>query len=100
MHFMLHMPQIMLDNDSITVTGITDNDPIFGRIKKIYHALGSIYFLVTKISVIYFKKHYYAYKVNLDQETAIFDVKFLPKVEPCLLVKKDNNNYVITRYNV
>ena len=81
--------------DSIVVTEITDDGPSFGRIEKIYAIFESVYFLIFKINVIYFKKHFYAYKVNIEKEKAMFDVKSLPKIDPCILVRKSEDNYII-----
>ena len=86
--------------DAIIVIKINDDGPIFGKIKKIYRTLDSMYIIVTKITVIYFKDHYYAYKVNLEEEKVLVPVNSLPKIEPCLLIQAQEDHYVITRYEI
>ncbi|KAJ8665798.1 hypothetical protein QAD02_007460 [Eretmocerus hayati] len=88
-------------HNSILLTRVDENGPVFGRVHKIYSANNKVYFLLKKIKTFYFFDHYHAYVVELTD--IVFDfinVELLPPLVQCCLVYKDGYEYIATRHRI
>lgn len=85
---------------SIIVVEIGKKEIVFGRVIKIYKAKNQIYFYVQNYKTERFVSYYHAYEVTETSNASLIHVDQLPKVDPCLLVKHSEGNFVVTRYNL
>ena len=75
--------------------------PIFRRIYKIYEIEKKIYFLLSRIDTVLFNSHYHSYEVTIHQQlTEMINANEVNITCQCLLVQKNETNYVITRHQI
>lgn len=87
---------------SIILTNIDENDgPAFGKILGIFQVNEKLFFVMYSLMPISFDEHYYAYNVKIsNKEILIKYIEDVPKMVPCLLIKKINQWYVATRHAI
>lgn len=92
----------MYSKGTIINTEVNDNGPQFGKIKQIYIADNNIYLVISNLNVLYFEKHYHAFKV-LDNDAAdvVRHINELPNNDySAIMTKILSDFYVATRYDL
>lgn len=75
-----------------------NEEPQFARIEKIYQIKDCIYIYGHKFKNIYFESYFHAYKVEMDKSDSILiNVDLLPKVDPCILVNREHEYFIVSR---
>lgn len=79
---------------TVFVTRITEDGPQFGVIQTIFYCK-NVYFETKEFTTIYFNNQYHAFNVhsNPSKPNLLINVDLIPKVPPCLLCKKKNENF-------
>lgn len=83
------------------VTRITENGPQFGVIKTIFYCK-HVYFEAKEFTTVSFNHQYHAFQVqcNTIKPNLLINVDLMPKMPPCLMCKKNNEDFVATRYSI
>jgi hypothetical protein len=86
---------------TVIVTRYCDNEPIFGKIIKIYGTAIDIRFIINKIEFDIFYHHYYAFHVVNISDVPTNSIKLDETSyyhDPCLLVTVKESQYIATKY--
>lgn len=74
----------------------------FGLVKKILLFNNNVYFHAKEFDTICFNHSYHAYHVhsNSNKPDLLINIELLPKTPPCLLITKNKDEFVATRYDI
>ena len=87
---------------TVCVTRIDEDGIKFGLIKKLFYLNNNVYLQIQEYHTLYFNSFYHAYNIDSKTENShiVVNLNLLPKVPPCLMVIKNNENLVATRYDI
>ena len=87
---------------SVFVTAITREWFQFGIVREIFYCNNNIYFQAKEFDTICFNNFYHAYNVRSDpnKPESLINVDLLPRTPPCLLITKNKDEFVATRYDI
>lgn len=86
--------------DDVFVSEIKE-EPTFARIENIYKIKNDFYFYAKKFDNLFFDTYYHAYQVDLNtKDFILINVDFIPKIDPCILVNRNSESYIVTRYDL
>lgn len=87
---------------TVCITRFATEGIVFGIIKSIVVKEDGIKFQVKEFETLFFSSHYQAYRVtsDVDCDDEFIDINCIPKLPPCLYVKKFDEEFIATRYKL
>lgn len=87
---------------TVLVTKIAEDNPMFGIIKNIFMWNTNIFFQIKEFDTLYFDHYYHSYQVKSNESNCdiISNVNLIPKLPPCLYIRKNSNEYIATRFDI
>lgn len=87
---------------TICISRFSSEGIIFGKIKNILLQRNGVFFQIQEFKTLFFNSHYQAYQVNTETENddVFIEINNLPKLPPCLYVKKFKEEFIATRYKL
>lgn len=89
--------------ETVFTLRITEEGPEFGNMEEIFYCNDSLfYFHVKPYENLYFNHYYHAYSIssNTDKANVLVNVNLIPRLPPCLYIKKQDEELIVPRYAI
>ncbi|KAJ8676906.1 hypothetical protein QAD02_012693 [Eretmocerus hayati] len=91
----------MYKEGTVFLADVDDNGPIFAKVHRIYEFHGKLHFHVCTIHVLDFNTYYHAYKVqDNNKPDKLICVDDVPRYGPMLMLKKFDDHFVATKFDI
>ena len=93
----------LYSTDAVFISQITSDGPQFGKIRKKFYCDNTyIYFYVQQFDTLFFNHYYHVYNVSSKSNKSdfIINVDLVPRLPSCLYLAKNNEEFIVTRYDV
>ena len=85
----------------VFVTEICEHKNVnFGKILQIFVSNNNIYLSMQPFGSIYFDEHVYAYCVQQYTTFILKSVNELPEIHPCIMMTKNENVFIASKYTL